>query len=62
MLTLINVVSALIAVLSSLVPEPVLAPETAVLFVLVVDVLTVILNFLRQRNAAIVNRYPFLAK
>jgi len=62
MLTLINVVSALIAVLSALIPEPILAPETAILFVLVVDVLTVVLNFLRQRGAAIVQRYPVLVK
>jgi hypothetical protein len=62
MLTLINVVSALIAVLSALIPEPILAPETAIIIVLVVDVLTVVLNFLRQSGAAIARRYPVLGK
>jgi len=62
MLTLINVVSALIAVLSALIPEPILAPETAILIVLVMDVLTVVLNFLRQSGASIVQRYPVLGK
>jgi len=62
MLTLVNVVSALIAVLSALIPEPILAPETAILIVLVVDVLTVVLNFLRQRGAAIIARFPALVK
>jgi len=62
MLTLINVVSALIAVLSALIPEPILAPETAILIVLVMDVLTVVLNFLRQSGASIAQRYPILGK
>jgi len=62
MLTLINVVSALIAIFSALIPEPILAPETAIIIVLAIDLLTVVLNWLRQTNKPIAQRYPILGK